>query len=538
MTIRITKAELARFLLLLVSALLAFAQSIGPLDSLRERFVASVRQRSGFQPIPANVAGRVVAVDDSRRSLYASVAQRQTDASALMGKYIESVTIDDGQSQVKAVCSIFERDSQPHVTPGESVTMSGLFIGAILPGAVELINCSFTGGHPPPTGATPDPSVPPPAEKAAQPEWAGRLEKAAPSVVSRSPGGGVSTATLLEEAKSDRIGFARRYAGRRMILTGRVGWVYGESNPNRKGISLNARYSEDGHVYCTLNRASFGAIQQVKADQVITMSGVFDIHDVYFQPNNRYIHDLAMENCTVTDYNPSIPADLAFPPLKPLGPSTVPLSGLFWHSSSNLITGSIPTSYTTWDFCFFAPDGHVYSLFPGKGMLDHFDFAAAAGEDAKHTGYYRVSGSTIEVAWAGGRKPETSEFRKDGDAYQFLGGSWYPIDLDRARQSKDWLIGAFRRQIGAVMGSASALIQSWYTFRSDGTFETLGTGAALTGAAVPLANRSSSTKGNGTFELSGTTLVLHYAGGATERHTAVPYGKGGIFIDGSLYIHP
>jgi len=25
---------------------------------------------------------------------------------------------------------------------------------------------------------------------------------------------------------------------------------------------------------------------------------------------------------------------------------------------------------------------------------------------------------------------------------------------------------------------------------------------------------------------------------AMERHTAVPYGKGAIFIDGSLYIHP
>src|SRR5262249_44880503 len=150
-------------------------------------------------------------------------------------------------------------------------------------------------------------------------------------------GEGLSTAALLQEAKADRIAFARRYAGHRMNLTGRVDWVYGQSDPNRKGISLTARYYEDGHVFCTLNRADFGAIQRVKPDQVITVSAAFDIRDVYFQPNNRYLHDLSMQNCTVTDYNPPVPADLAFPPLKPLGPSTMPLSGLFGHADSNLI---------------------------------------------------------------------------------------------------------------------------------------------------------------------------------------------------------
>src|SRR5262249_41694151 len=160
-----------------------------------------------------------------------------------------------------------------------------------------------------------------------------------------------------------------------------------------------------------------GSIQRVKPDQVITVSGAFDIHDVYFQPNNRYLHDLSMENCLVTDYNAPIPADLALPPLKPLGPSTMPLSGLFWPSSSNLITGAIPTSYTTWSFYFFDLGGHVFSQFPRNGTLDQFDFAAAAAEDPRNTGYYRVSGSTIEVVWAGARKPETSDFRKDGAAY-------------------------------------------------------------------------------------------------------------------------
>jgi hypothetical protein len=381
---------------LLVFTSVTLAQSNGPLDSLREQFLASARQRSTFQPIVTNLTGHVVSVDDSRRSLYESVARRQ-GASSLMGKYVESVAINDGRSRVRAVCSFFERDSQPRVTPGESITVSGLFIGAILPDAVELIKCSFTGGHPPQTTATPSAGGAPPDEKPA------------PSVVRRSAGG-VSIAMLLQEAKRDRIEFARRYAGHRMALTGRVDWVYGQSNPNRKGISLTARYYEDGHLFCTLNRADFRAIQRVKADQVITVSGAFDIHDVYFQPNNRYLHDLSMENCMVTDYNPPVPADLAFPPLKPLGPSSKPLSGLFWHSSSNLVPGAIPTSNTTWSFYFFARDGHVYSRFPGNGMLDRFDFAAAAAQDAKHTGYYRVSGSKVEFVWAGGSKPETSEF--------------------------------------------------------------------------------------------------------------------------------
>src|SRR5215471_7541900 len=219
MTVRITEAELARFLLLLVCAFVTFAQSNGPLDSLREQFLALARQRSAFQPIAINLTGRVVSINDSRRSLYESVAQRQAAATSLMGKYVKSVTIDDGQSRVKAVCSVFERDSPPPVTPGESIIVSGLFIGAILPGAVELIKCSFTGGRPPQTTAISGPGGAP------------RDEKAAPSDVSRPAGGGVSTAMLLQEAKGDRIGFARRYAGRRMIVIGRVNSVYGQNNP-------------------------------------------------------------------------------------------------------------------------------------------------------------------------------------------------------------------------------------------------------------------------------------------------------------------
>src|SRR5262249_14908338 len=207
------EAELARFPLLLVCAFVTFAQSNGPLDSLREQFLASARQRSAFQPIATNVTSRVVAVDDSRRNLYESVAQRQAAASSLMGKYVESVTIDDGRSGVKAVCSVFERDSQPHVTPGESITVSGLFIGAILPGAVDSTNCSCTGGQPPQVTATPVPGGAP------------RDELAAPSAASRSAGGGVSTAMLLQEANSDHIAFTRQYAGHRMILTGRVNGV-------------------------------------------------------------------------------------------------------------------------------------------------------------------------------------------------------------------------------------------------------------------------------------------------------------------------
>jgi hypothetical protein len=302
MTVRINAPKLTQFLLLLVCAFVALAQSNGPLDSLREQFLASAQQRSGFQPIATSVTGRVVSVDDSRRSLYASVAQRQAAASSLMGQYVESVTIDDGQSRVKAVCSVFERDSQPRVTAGESITVSGLFIGAIRPGAVELIKCSFTSGQPPQTTAAPGPGGAP------------REEKPALSAISRSPGEGVSTATLLQEAKGDHSAFARRYAGHRMTLTGRVAGVYGQTNPNRKGISLTARYDEDGRLYCTLSRADFGAIQRVKVDQVIAMSGTFDRRDFYFEPYNRYLHDLAMENCMVTDYNPSVPADLPFRP--------------------------------------------------------------------------------------------------------------------------------------------------------------------------------------------------------------------------------
>ena len=50
MTVRIMKAAFTRFLILVVSGFVTSAQSNGPLDLLRQEFVASVRQRTGFQP--------------------------------------------------------------------------------------------------------------------------------------------------------------------------------------------------------------------------------------------------------------------------------------------------------------------------------------------------------------------------------------------------------------------------------------------------------------------------------------------------------
>jgi hypothetical protein len=148
-------------------------------------------------------------------------------------------------------------------------------------------------------------------------------------------------------------------------------------------------------------------------------------------------------------------------------------------------------------FNLFSPDGHVYEGCPANGRLDHFDFAAAAIREPAKTGTYRVNGDRIEFVWGGGRKPESSPLRFTSDEVEFLNEHWTRADTGAGIKNATWLIGAFWYQIGGAVGGVSGISQNWYTFRSDGTFESAGSSAALTNAPVPQANRSRANQASG-----------------------------------------
>lgn len=211
------------------------------------------------------------------------------------------------------------------------------------------------------------------------------------------------------------------------------------------------------------------------------------------------------------------------------------LSGLYLHAQFQVMLG-MGARYDYY-FYFFSPDGRVYNGCPSGGMLDHFDFNGADAREPKNTGTYRIGNGRITFFWGGGRRSESSPLRIQQDRLNFLGDDWLRADTDLANQSARWLSGTFRHQVGGSGAGVSAIGQNWYTFRPDGSFEATVSSAAITGAAVPQANRSRATSDSGNYHLAGTTLTLQYADGRVVRHTVFPYGKS-IFIDGVMFVHP
>lgn len=505
----------------------------GPFDKLRQDFLSKTATHT-FQISQIQVTGRIVAIDTSRATIYRELMAQKPASRTQLGNYIQSVVLDDGQSETRAACSMFEKDgsqedsllvSLSRLSLGDTITVSGTFLGAYQPGAVEMMKCSLVGkstnnGQGPEEGSRPTPQI--------------HASHQAQGTEGRTS---VSAGALLAEAKGDMATFHRKYAGRPLVITGQVDWTYGILD-NPGGVVLMGKFHEDGDIFCDLVRHETA---QLSKGQVITVAGKFAMDRVYWdqEENIRFSHNSNVQliSCQILDFNASIPEDMRAPGPRPLGRSSVALSGLYLRADTILMAAGLGLQ-TTWHFYLFSPDGHVYTDFPKNGQLDHFDFADAAKRDPRSTGYYRVAGNQIEFVWFAGRKPERSEFQQKEDSLVFLGTEWKMADTDARRHRPNWLLGTYRSQMGGtMMGTVSAMGQSFYTWNANGTFSTTTTGMATNGAAVPQANSATSSDAAGTYILSGTTLTLKFSGGRTEQHTVFPYGDA-IFFDGRMFIHP
>jgi hypothetical protein len=377
----------------------------------------------------------------------------------------------------------------------------------------ESVALARSGGNP---SAATGAAQPIPAEPAQA-----QVNSGAPSVV-----------PLLAESKDNTLAFKQKYAGRNVTLTGAINGTYGNAQWDRHGLILRGKFQEDGSVYCDLAPNQADVTQQVAKDQLVTVAARFDTKRVYWELEDRmqYSHnrDVQLESCRVVDFHPATPGDMTYPEAKPLGPSSSPLSGLYYHTQIQAEIGF--TSSTIWSFYFFSPDGHVYAGFPRNGTLDQFDFAAAAKSGPKLVGYYRVTGDRIDFVWAAGRKPENSKFARSGEGLTFSGWGWTRLDTNSKNFRPNWLAGTYRFQ----MGGSSAVASKFYTFKADGTFAAAVSSAVLARAAVPQANQSQSSNAGGTYTLSGTTVTMKFADGRTEQHTALPFADS-VLVDGTLF---
>lgn len=504
----------------------------GPLDKLRQDFVAKSKTHT-FQISEIQLTGKIVAIDTSRRNLYQQLLGQNAAAREKLGGYVQSVILDDGQSQAKAACSAFEKDRQRQnslldpavkLSQGETITVSATFLGAFQAGAVELLNCSVINA-----GATVGQNSAMSSQPASQRN---------PTPVQTTASGGVISATaLLAEAKGDMAAFRRKYAGRPITFIGRVDWTYGNAVSAKHGVVLMGKFHEDGDVFCDFFDSDRVTGSQLSKEQVITIAGRFEANRVYFdrEENIQYSHNrnVQLGSCKVVNFQADVPSDMQFAEAKPLGASSVALSGLYLRPDMQVMPGF--SSRTAWYFYFFSPDGHVYADCPKNGELDHFDFATAAKKEPGATGYYRVTGNQIEFTWFGGRKPERSAFQQTKDSLTFLGAEWQRADTDTSKQRANWIVGTYSAQIGAAMANVASIHQSFYTLNANGAFTTTSTGMAGNNVGVPQANTSSSSHSSGTYTLSGTTLMLKFSDGHTEKHTVFPYGKS-VFFDGAMFI--
>jgi hypothetical protein len=501
----------------------------GPLDDLRQDFIDKSRTHS-FQISQVRVTGKILSIDSSRSEVFRELVIKNPASRQKLGDYVESVELDDGQSQAKAYCSAFQNDRQRQnslldpkasVAIGQAITVNATFFGSYRADSVELLNCSLIPGETSSTASSANPAQPPPTP--------------AP-VETHNATGAVSTVSLLAEAKGDMLAFRQKYAGRSVTLTGAVDWTYGTAVSTTHGVVLRGKFHEDGDVFCDFLPSEINSLKQLSPDQLITVAGRFDPRRVYWDDEARikYSHnrDVKLTSCRIVDLHASAPPDMQFPEPKPLGPSSPPLSGLYMSSQLRVQPGF--SSRTDWYFYFFSPDGHVFSDCPKNGNLDRFDFAAAVKTNPRSVGYYRVSGNRIDFVWFAGRKPESSQFTQNGAALSFLGSTWNRADTDPSKFRPNWLVGTYRFQSGASLPNVAGQSVTSYTWRADGTFTTSASSAVLNGA-VPQANRSHAANSGGTYTLSGTTLTLNFSDGRVERHTVFPAGPA-IFFDGSFFI--
>ena len=172
-----------------------------------------------------------------------------------------------------------------------------------------------------------------------------------------------------------------------------------------------------------------------------------------------------------------------------------------------------------------------------RGDVARFDFKAAAAEAPGTTGTFVLSGKTMTMSWANGKKATADYEPGDHGCFYWDMGSFCPVEPFGKNQKIDGVFSG-----GASAGSGRVANATTLTLSGSGQYRLEQVGSVRSGASGGTQLQAGSSGGeSGTYELSGTGLVLKSASGKSRQVLAFPYDDGTkgpqprrIFFDGAM----
>jgi hypothetical protein len=187
-------------------------------------------------------------------------------------------------------------------------------------------------------------------------------------------------------------------------------------------------------------------------------------------------------------------------------------------------------------YWWFLADGRFLHGLPMTGVTPaDFDAACTAGSGI--CGTYVLNGSKLALTYKTGRSEDwTYAVLNGGIQLNYL--ILTPVGKYPAGAK---LNGTFSRAFSAkfASGPSSAVTitaPSFFTFKSDGTFQSRSTAGVETTSAVKDANTSSSSQSqsSGTYTVHDNVLML-ITSGKSERHMIFPAPGDNLNLDGQIY---
>lgn len=168
------------------------------------------------------------------------------------------------------------------------------------------------------------------------------------------------------------------------------------------------------------------------------------------------------------------------------------------------------------------------------GNLANYDFKAAAAKCPHAVGSYSISGNSMTINWANGKKSTGKYETKDNGCFNFDLGIFCPAKPFTSSTIDGTFTG------GASVGGGAVANGTTITFSPNGTYKLNTAGSVSTTGREVGAFAGSVGSESGTYKLSGTTLTLN-GGGRTRQIVSFPYDDGtkgpqprNIFYDGVI----
>jgi hypothetical protein len=172
-----------------------------------------------------------------------------------------------------------------------------------------------------------------------------------------------------------------------------------------------------------------------------------------------------------------------------------------------------------------------------RGDIARFDFKAAAAESPAVTGTFAISGKTMTMSWANGKKSTGDYEPGDHGCFYWDMGSFCPAEPFGKNQKLDGVFSG-----GASAGYGRVANATTLSLTSGGQYRLEQAGSVKSAPSGGTQLQAGSSGGEtGTYELSGTVLTLKPSGGKPRQILAFPYDDGTkgpqprrIFFDGAM----